>query len=340
MGSSTTTWRKHEVQEQAGRPAARRRGDGFARPGDRGCGDSSIDSETKANEDRAAEQGDCGDVNLAVNPWVGYEADAYVVGTIAQEQLGCKVNYKELKEDVSWQGFGTGEVDVVIEDWGHPDLEKQFFEGSGDGSAMEMGPTGNVGIIGWYVPPWLAEEHPEILDYKNLNDFADEFKTSETGGKGQFLGADPSYVQFDEAIVENLGLDFKVVFSGSEAASITAFQRAEKNKEFMIGYFYEPQWLFADLELQKVDLPPYEEGCQDDPAKVDCDYPETELKKIVSTSWAEEGGPAVDLVENFEWTNDDQNLVAKYISEDKMSPEEAAAKWIEDNQDTVDGWIG
>ena len=305
-----------------------------------GCGDSSIDSETKANEDRAAEQGDCGDVNLAVNPWVGYEADAYVVGTIAQEQLGCKVNYKELKEDVSWQGFGTGEVDVVIEDWGHPDLEKQFFEGSGDGSAMEMGPTGNVGIIGWYVPPWLAEEHPEILDYKNLNDFADEFKTSETGGKGQFLGADPSYVQFDEAIVENLGLDFKVVFSGSEAASITAFQRAEKNKEFMIGYFYEPQWLFADLELQKVDLPPYEEGCQDDPAKVDCDYPETELKKIVSTSWAEEGGPAVDLVENFEWTNDDQNLVAKYISEDKMSPEEAAAKWIEDNQDTVDGWIG
>ncbi len=305
-----------------------------------GCGDSSIDSETKANEDRAAEQGDCGEVNMAVNPWVGFEADAYVVGTIAQEQLGCKVTYKELKEDVSWQGFGTGEVDVVIEDWGHPDLEKQFFEGSGDGSAMEMGPTGNVGIIGWYVPPWLAEEHPEILDYKSLNDFADKFKTSETGSKGQFLGADPSYVQFDEAIVENLGLDFKVVFSGSEAASITAFQRAEKNKEFMIGYFYEPQWLFAELELQKVNLPPYEEGCQDDPAKVDCDYPETELKKIVSTSWVEEGGPAVDLVENFEWTNDDQNLVAKYISQDKMSPEEAAAKWIEDNQDTVDGWIG
>ena len=305
-----------------------------------GCGEGSIDSETKANEDRAAEQGDCGDLNMAVNPWVGYEADAYVVGTIAQEQLGCKVTYKELKEDVAWQGFGTGEVDVVIEDWGHPDLEKQFFEGSGDGSAMDMGPTGNVGIIGWYVPPWLAEEYPEILDYTNLNDFADKFKTSETGSKGQFLGADPSYVQFDESIVENLGLDFQVVFSGSEAASITAFQRAEKNKDFMIGYFYEPQWLFAELELQKVNLPPYEDGCQDDPAKVDCDYPETELKKIVSTSWAEDGGPAVSLVENFQWTNEDQNLVAKYISEDKMSAEEAAAKWIADNQDTVDEWIG
>ena len=259
-----------------------------------GCGDGgSIDDETKANEERAAEQGDCGEVNLAVNPWVGFEADAYVVGTIAEEQLGCTVNYKELKEDVSWQGFGTGDVDVVIEDWGHPDLEKQFFEGSGDGSAMDMGPTGNVGIIGWYVPPWLAEEHPEILDYENLNDFASEFATSETGGKGQFLGADPSYVQFDEAIVENLGLDFRVVFSGSEAASITAFQQAEKNKEFMIGYFYEPQWLFADLELQKVNLPAYEGRLPGRPGQGRLRLPRDRLQEDRLTSWAEEGGPAV-----------------------------------------------
>jgi glycine betaine/proline transport system substrate-binding protein len=131
-----------------------------------------------------------------------------------------------------------------------------------------------------------------------------------------------------------------VVFSGSEAASIQAFQRAEKNKEFLIGYFYEPQWLFADVPLEKVALPPYEEGCQDVPAKVACDYPETTLKKIVSTSWVEEGGPGVDLVKNFKWTNDDQNTVAKYIAKDGMSAEDAAAKWVEDNQDKVDAWLG
>ncbi len=305
-----------------------------------GCGSGgSIDKQTKANESKAAEGGDCGDLNLAVNPWVGFEADAYVVGHIAAEELGCKVTYKALKEDVAWQGFGTGEVDVVIEDWGHPDLEKKFFDGSGDGSAADLGATGNVGIIGWYVPPWLAEAHPDILEAENLNKYASDFATSESGGKGQFLGADPSYVQFDEAIVNNLGLDFKVVFSGSEAASITAFQQAEKNKEFLIGYFYEPQWLFAEIPLAKVALPPYEDGCQSDPAKVDCDYPETELKKIASTSWMEEGSPAVGLVQNFQWTNDDQNLVAKYISDDGMSPEDAAAKWVGDNQDKVEAWL-
>ena len=304
------------------------------------CGDSSIDEETEANESQAAETGDCGEVNMAVNPWVGYEADAYVYGHVAEEELGCTMIYKDLKEDVSWQGFGTGEVDIVIEDWGHPDLEKKFFAEEGDGSAMNVGPLGAVGIIGWFVPPWLAEEHPEVLDYNNLNDFAAEFATSETGDKGQFLGADPSYVQFDEAIVSNLGLNFEVVFSGSEAASITAFQQAEENKEWLIGYFYEPQWLFADIDLQRVKLPEYTDGCQDDPAKVACDYPETELQKIASTSWMEEDGPAQQLLESFEFTNDDQNTVAKYISEDKMSPEDAAAKWVEDNPDKVEAWLG
>jgi glycine betaine/proline transport system substrate-binding protein len=303
------------------------------------CGGGSIDEETEANEAQASESGDCGDLNLAVNPWVGYEADAYVVGHVAETELGCKVNYRELKEDVSWQGFGTGEVDVVIEDWGHPDLEDKFFEGTGDGSAMEMGVTGNVGVIGWYVPPWLAEEHPDILEWENLNNYAADFATSESGGKGQFLGADPSYVQFDEAIVSNLDLDFKVIFSGSEAASITAFQQAEANKEFLIGYFYEPQWLFADVPLVKVNLPAFEDGCQDVPEEVACDYPETELKKVVSTSWVEEDSAAVGLVENFEWTNDDQNQVAKYVSDEGMSPADAAAKWVEENPDKVEAWL-
>ncbi|WP_067430298.1 ABC transporter substrate-binding protein [Nocardioides jensenii] len=304
------------------------------------CGDGSIDKATDENKEAQAECGGDGELNLAVNPWVGMAADAYVVGTLADQELGCKVNYKELKEDVAWQEFKGGGVDVVIEDWGHPALEDQYFAEKGDGSAEDFGPTGNIGIIGWYVPPWLAEEHPDILEYENLNKYADKFKTSESGGKGQFLGADPSYKQFDEAIIANLDLDFKVVFSGGEAASISAFKKAEKNKEWMIGYFYDPQWLLAEIPVKKVALPEYTDGCQDDPAKVACDYPETELKKIVSTSWSGDGGAMVDLVKSFSWTNEDQNLVAKYIADDKMTPEDAAKKWIADNPDKVDAWLG
>ncbi|MGW7303114.1 ABC transporter substrate-binding protein [Streptomyces sp. NPDC054829] len=294
----------------------------------------------KVGEDSAGgsgSSGECGTFNLAVNPWVGYEANAAVIAYVAEEYLGCDVNQKDLKEEIAWQGFGTGEVDAVVENWGHDDLKKKYI--TDQKTAVDAGPTGNEGLIGWYVPPWLAEEHPDILDWENLNKYAAEFRTSESGGKGQLLDGDPSFVTNDEALVTNLKLDYKVVYAGSETALIQAFRKAEKDKEWVIGYFYEPQWFMSEVPLRKVKLPDYKEGCDADPEKIACDYPVYKLDKIVSAKFAKSGSPAYDLVKKFTWTNDDQNIVAKYIAVDKMAPEAAAKKWVEANRDKVDAWI-
>ena len=298
------------------------------------CGGGNIE------EAPAAQEGDaeCGDFNIAINPWVGYEASAHVVGYVAATELGCNVEYKSLKEEVAWQGFGSGEVDVVIENWGHDDLKQKYIEEQG--TAQDAGPNGNVGVIGWYLPPWMVEEYPDITEWENLNKYAEMFRTSESGDKGQLLDGDPSFVTNDEALVQNLGLNFTVVYAGSEPALIQAFRQAEENQEPLLGYFYAPQWFLSEIALVKVNLPPYEEGCDADPETVACDYPEYILDKIVATDFAESGSPAYDLVANFEWTNDDQNLVAKYIAEDGMAPEDAAAQWVEDNPDVVEGWLG
>ncbi|MCX5264919.1 ABC transporter substrate-binding protein [Streptomyces sp. NBC_00199] len=279
----------------------------------------------------------CGAFNLAVNPWVGYEANAAVIAYVAQNDLGCKVTKKDLKEEIAWQGFGTGEVDAVVENWGHDDLKKKYI--TGQKTAVDAGATGNEGLIGWYVPPWLAKAHPDITDWKSLNKYAAEFKTSESGGKGQLLDGDPSYVTNDEALVKNLKLDYKVVYAGSETALIQSFRKAEKNKEWVIGYFYEPQWFMSEVPLVKVKLPDYKEGCDADAEKVACDYPVYKLDKIVAKKFAESGSPAYDLVKKFNWTNDDQNTVAKYIAVDKMTPEAAAKKWVDANRAKVDAWL-
>ena len=298
------------------------------------CGGAKVGDDSAGGSDGS---GKCGTFNLAINPWVGYEANAAVLAYVAEHDLGCKVEQKDLKEEIAWQGFGTGEVDAVVENWGHDDLKKKYI--TQQKTAVEAGPTGNKGLIGWYVPPWLAKAHPDILDWKNLNKYASEFKTSESGGKGQLLDGDPSYVTNDEALVKNLKLDFKVVYAGSETALIQAYRNAEKNKEWVIGYFYEPQWFLSEVPLKKVGLPAYKAGCDADAEKVACDYPVYELDKIVSAKFAKSGSPAYDLVKKFNWTNDDQNTVAKYIAGDKMAPEAAAKKWVEANRDKVDAWI-
>ncbi|MEH0448159.1 MULTISPECIES: ABC transporter substrate-binding protein [unclassified Streptomyces] len=301
------------------------------------CGGAKVGDSSSESGSSAGGAGKCGAFNLAVNPWVGYEADAAVVAYVAENDLHCKVTKKDLKEEIAWQGFGTGEVDAVLENWGHDDLKKKYI--TQQKTAVEAGSTGNKGIIGWYVPPWLAKAHPDITDWNNLNKYAANFKTSESGGKGQLLDGDPSYVTNDEALVKNLKLDFKVVYAGSETALIQAYRKAEKNKEWVIGYFYEPQWFLSEVPLVKVNLPAYKTGCDADAEKIACDYPVYDLDKVVSAEFAKSGSPAYDLVKKFNWTNDDQNVVAKYIAVDKMTPEAAAKKWVDANRAKVDAWI-
>ena len=279
-----------------------------------------------------------GTVNIAVNPWVGYTASAAVVAYVLEEKMGYDVVLKDLKEDVSWQGFESGEVDVILEDWGHPELEALYV--TDKKVAMDAGLNGNIGIIGWYVPKFFADAHPEILtDVTNLNNYADEFKTSESGDQGQFLGTDPSYVQYDEALVENLGLDFKVIFTGSETATVQAIQQSVTQQKPLLFYWWDPHWLNSQVELTRVPLPPYTEGCDADVEAIACDYPETPLKKFMRTEFNNTGGDAATMIKNWTWTNDDQNLVADMITNQDMSPEEAAQKWVDENQATWEAWV-
>ncbi|GLY05577.1 MULTISPECIES: ABC transporter substrate-binding protein [Actinoplanes] len=296
-----------------------------------GCGGATSDAGSAPSGESK------GTVNLAINPWVGYEANAAVIEYLLEKELGYTVETKNLKEEIAWQGFETGEVDAIVENWGHPDLKKTYIEDKK--VAVDAGPTGNTGVIGWYVPQWMVEQYPDITDGANLNKYADLFKTSESGAQGQLLDGDPSFVTNDAALVENLKLNYKVVYSGSEAALIKAAQQATAQKKPLLFYFYEPQWLFAKEKYARVKLPAYTEGCDADPKKVACDYPDYVLDKVVSKKFADTGGAAYEFVKNFTWTNDDQNLVSDYLTNQGMSAEQAAEKWASEHEATWKSWI-
>jgi len=306
------------------------------------CGGGDIESSSSSGK------GDCGDLRIAVNPWTGYVANAHVIGQVAATKLGCNVTYPEVKEEVGWQGMADGSIDTVVENWGHDDLVKKYIDEQG--SVEDAGLTGGEGLNGWFVPQWVADKYPGVTNWKNLNKYADLFKTSESGDQGQLLDGDPSYVTNDEALVKNLDLNYKVVVGGSEQALLTSLKQSEANNDPILAYFYTPQW-YAEVDgqstpgvknpikLAHVELPPWKEGCDSNPAEVACDYPPYHLNKLISKEFADGGSPAVDLIKNFEWTNEDQNLVASYIGQDGMDPDAAAEKWIADNQDKVDAWL-
>jgi glycine betaine/proline transport system substrate-binding protein len=276
-------------------------------------------------------------VTLSVQSWVGAQANVAVAQYLLEHELGYRVDTVQVDEVPAWDALSQGRVDALLEDWGHPEQEQRYVKEKK--TVTRGGDLGVTGHIGWYVPTYFAKRHPDVTDWKNLNKYADEFRTAESGGKGQLMDGSPSYVTNDKALVKNLGLDYKVVFAGSEAAQITQIKQFAKEKKPFLTYWYSPQWLFEKVPMTEVKLPPYKEGCDADPEKVACAYPHTPLQKYLNTGFAERGGDAAAFLKNFKWTTADQNEVSLMIAEQKLSPEEAAKRWVERHEATWKAWL-
>ena len=297
------------------------------------CSGSGVDQ--AATEETGTTTADCGTWSIAMHAWVGYTASANVITEVAKKELGCTINQVPLAEsDVTYDAMEAGSVDVVVEDWGGG----RWQEWVDRGAIKEVGPNGQEGLIGMYVPKWMADEYPDILDSKNLNKYADLFKTSDSGGKGAWLEGPPGYTTIGEKMIEANKLNFKAINTGSEAALIDAFTDGQKNKKAVIGYWYTPQYFNAQVELARINFPAndWSDAAQ---ASGLTDYPATPLIKLASKKLMDSGSPFATLLQNFQWSNDDQNGVAADI-EGGMDPAAAAQKWIDANPDKVKAWLG
>jgi glycine betaine/proline transport system substrate-binding protein len=302
-----------------------------------GCGAERSSSSSGGSSAGGGGGSDCGEVVLNEQSWVGSTANVYVAKNLLENELGCTVSITKIAEQPVFEAMADGKVDAILEDWQHTDLYKKYIDELG--VVKDAGSLGVTGHIGWYVPQYLVEENPELDTWQGVGKNWEMFQTPESGDKGQFLSGDPSYVTNDESLIDTLNLNFKVVYAGGEASEIAAIKQAYAQEEPILFYWYEPQWLNAALDLTEVKLPKRTPGCDADPDQVDCAYPNYDLRKLYSTEFAESGSPAVEFIENFQWSNDDQELVGQMIAEDKMPPEEAAAQWLSDNQDKADAWL-
>jgi glycine betaine/proline transport system substrate-binding protein len=289
-----------------------------------------------ASTSAASNKASCGTVTLNENSWVGSTANVYVVKNVLEQKYKCNVQIKQIAEIPVYQALASGQVDAVLEDWQHVAQYKQYEQKLK--VAQDAGSNGVTGHIGWYVPSYVVQQHPEMKTWKGLlKDWA-LFKTAESGGKGELLDGDPSYVTADEPLIKNLKLNLKVVYAGGEASQITSVKQAYAQKKPILFYWYTPQWLNAELKLTEVMLPPRTTGCDAVVAKTNCAYPSYDLRKVISTKFAKSGSPAVNVIKKFSWTAQDQNSVAVMIAGKKMKPDDAAKKWIAANPTKVKAW--
>ena len=280
----------------------------------------------------------CGTVTLNEGTWIGSTANVYVVKNVLESRLGCTVKVANVAELPVFKALQQGTVDAVLEDWQHVAEYRRYEQQLK--VAEDAGPNGITGHSGWFVPNYVVEAHPELATWKGLQRDWSLFRTKASGAKGELLVPDPHYVTNDQALIDNLHLNLKVVYAGDEARQIAQIKAAYAKKQPILFYWYTPQWLNADLSLSEVMLPARTPGCDTHLEQVDCAYPSYGLREVISTRFANSGSPAVAVIRRFSWTAQDQDAVAKLIAESKMKPDAAARKWIAANPSDVQAWLG
>jgi glycine betaine/proline transport system substrate-binding protein len=297
------------------------------------CGGAGVDAEASAAPTGDAAAAACGSYAIAMHAWVGYTASAQVITEVAKAN-GCDITQVTLAEaGVTYDAMESGSVDVVVEDWGGG----RWQEWADRGALVEVGNNGNIGLIGMYVPQWMADEYPDITDSANLNKYADLFITDESKGKGAWYEGPPGYTTIGEKMISANELNYTVISTGSEQALIDVFTKAAADKTPALGYFYEPQNFLAKVELARIKFPA-NDWTDAEAASGLTDYPESPLMKLATPKVMDANDAFTKIMKNFSWTNADQNAVAADI-ESGTDPAVAAQKWIDANADTVAGWL-
>ena len=255
-----------------------------------------------------------GTVHLAYVEWSSTVASTNVVRVVL-EDAGYDVKTTSLAAAAMWQSVASGDADALLAGWlptTHEDYYKELQDDIDD-----LGVNLDGTKLGLVVP-----EYTDFDSIEDINDNADAVN-------GEIIGIDPGagLQRLSGEVVDEYDLDVKLR-DGTDATMTAALGNAIDNDEDIIVTGWTPHWMFARWDLKYLD----------DPKDV---YGGAEQIHTIARKGLKDDMPeAYDILKNFEWTSDDMGEVMLMNEQGDDEPYDNAKKWVEENADKVDKWLG
>jgi len=147
------------------------------------------------------------------------------------------------------------------------------------------------------------------------------------GVKGKIVGIEPGagIMKATEKAIKEYNLDF-ILQDSSSAAMAASLKKAIDANEWIVVTGWTPHWKFAKWDLKYLEDPKGIYGGEE------------HIATIVRPGLKDEKPVVYQVLDNFYWTPADMEAVMLDI-EGGMTPDDAAQKWIQENQDKVNEWI-
>jgi len=284
-------------------------------------------------------------IKIPIHNWSSQIVGAYVVGKLLN-QAGHTTEYIPADSQVVYTSMCEGDIHLVHEVW-QGSFGAAFEKVVKEGCVIDAATHEATTREDWWYPSYVEELCPGLPDWEALNACAKIFETPESSPKGRFLGGPVDWLKHDQERVDGLKMNFEVVNAGSASALWAELDAASKRKEPIVLFNWTPNFIEAVYDGKFVEFPDFEEPCISDPSwgtnpetTYDCGNPKGGYLKIgVWKEFPDKWPTAYAILQKINFSNQDVAVMAKLADIDNLEPEEAADKWLADNEAKWQAWM-
>lgn len=296
----------------------------------------------------------CGNVTIASMNWQSAELESAVDKIILGDGYGCQANVivgdtvptitamvDKGKPDV----VSEGAVDLLPEIVKRGIAEKKIVMGA---KTIQEG-----AIMGFYIPKYVADAHPDIKTFADALKHPDLFPDPENPDKGaiyngpQGWGQTVNTAQLYKAYKADKA-GFKLIDSGSAAGLDGSIAKAYERKKGWLGMYWSPSSLLGKYKMVRLDVgTPVDDAewkrcttVADCPDPKPTGWPAGRLYVLMSKSFADKAPPDVlKYLNTRTFKTSDLEQIMVWMTDNQATGADGAKRFLKEKQDVWTKWV-
>ncbi|PAV25587.1 glycine betaine/proline transport system substrate-binding protein [Tamilnaduibacter salinus] len=289
-------------------------------------------------------QADCGEVSITEMNWASNEVVTGVAKFLMEQGYGCEVSVVPSDTVPAVTSVAeNGEPDIVTELWVNSTGEV-YERLKSQGKIEELGKVLRPGgVEGWWIPTYLAEEHPELKTIEgvmNNPELVGARFNNCPDGWGCRVVSDNLIRALD---LESSGIEVFNHGSGETLASSMA--SAVENEEPWFGYYWAPTVPLGKYDMTKIDMGGYDKEAHENNQNQDSenpgvsDFPAAPVLTAVTTDFRDREPEVAEMMSKLHFGTDQMSALLAWKSNNSASGEETAVHFIQNNPDVWSEWL-
>lgn len=288
---------------------------------------------------------ECGQVSITEMTFSSAIITTEIASFLMEQGYGCKVTRVPSDTIPALTSLAeNNEPDIVTELWVNS-AGAAYDKLKEDGVITDLTKVLKPGgLEAWWIPTYLAEEHPELKTIQGILDnpelVGNRFNNCPDGGWVCNI--------INRNIARAFGFDkagIQVYDHGGGETLAASLASAYEAKEPWFGYYWEPTALMGRFDMTMVDIG--DVNLEAHEANLIADvvnpqpsaYPPSLVYTVATTRFVDENPEVAELMSNISFDTNEMSALLAWKDKNEASAEEAAAHYLMNNQQVWREWL-